>query len=948
MIRSPPIPTRKVGAPIRTRSIHWHSIHAMPSSPDSTRSERARDAFAKALEGLDRGESIDFETLFHEQPELELELRSMHDNWRDLERVFGGLAADAAGFEQPASNTRGIDERSQLDLDRLARPDRSTSRYERVEKIAEGGMGVVWRVYDRDMQRELALKSMRLPDKPDGRLVRRFLSEARLAGRLDHPGILPVHDIGLDRSGELYFTMPLVRGTTLDRVLTHVHRGDGEWTLARAIEIVLRVCDAMDCAHAAGVIHRDLKPANIMVGRFGETYVMDWGLAREEIVSDERAIGVNDERTDGATSEHAARVSGARESVGTEQHAAPSAEELAPAGADESAESARTADISIGRTLHGAVLGTPAYMAPEQARGSAVGPRADVYALGAILYHILTGRPPYARPGVHQSGDDVLRELRVSPPAPIETLAPQAAPELIAICAKAMARELDDRYSGVRAMSDDLRAFIEGRVVRAYQIGAWPELKKWVRRNRRLAIAIAASIVVAIAGLSWVTYVEKRSNAEILRLSDVRRLAELERRAEDLWPAVPEKIPAMERWLAEARGLAENRELHKQTLRTLDSGVHASSPSPSDLSLMGEAWRRDVLSKLVSDLDSFADTSHGQGTISSVERRLKFAREIGPASLGAYAEAWHAAIASISDKSECPSYDGLEIDPQLGLVPIGRDRASGLWEFAHLASGSPPERGPDGALVLKPDNSLVFVLLPAGSSTMGSLLPTPGQPSSPRTDMLAEPNETPVRTVPLAPFFVSKYEMTRAQWSRLAELDRGSSNDFLAIESLQPATSISWTEARRVLGHAALTLPTEAQWEYAARAGTTTRWWWGNEASALVVAANAGSGIDASLRYDTTKEVAPVGTFAANPFGLHDVHGNALEWTLDAYGRTHALTFRAGDGLAEAADSGLRAARGGGYASSIAAARSAARVGVPRENRDPEIGIRPARAVDWH
>jgi serine/threonine protein kinase/formylglycine-generating enzyme required for sulfatase activity len=927
----------------------------MPSSPDSTRSERARNAFATALEKLDRGEPIDFEKLFHEQPELELELRSMHANWRDLERVFGGLATDVAGFEQAASDTRGIDERSQLDLDRLARPDRSTSRYERVEKIAEGGMGVVWRVYDRDMQRELALKSIRLPETPDGRLVRRFLSEARLSGRLDHPGILPVHDIGLDRSGELYFTMPLVRGTTLDRVLTHIHRGDGEWTLARAIEIVLRVCDAMDCAHAAGVIHRDLKPANIMVGRFGETYVMDWGLAREEIVSDERAIGVNDERTSGAagqhasaTSQHAACASGARAGVETEEHAAASAEVLGSAGADDSEKSARSAGIPNGRTLHGAVLGTPAYMAPEQARGSAVGPRADVYALGAILYHILTGRPPYARPGVHQSGDDVLRELRVSPPASIDTLAPQAAPELVAICAKAMARELDDRYSGVRAMSDDLRAFIEGRVVRAHQIGAWPELKKWVRRNRRLAIAISASIVVAIAGLSWVTYVEKRSNAEILRLSDVRRLTELERRAEELWPAVPEKISAMEHWLAEAHLLASNRDVHKEALRTLGSG-DAAPPFSADSALIGEAWRRDVLSKLVADLDSFADTGGGQGTIASVERRLKFARAIGPASLEKHAEEWGATIASIADRRECPAYDGLSIVPQLGLVPIGRDPSSGLWEFAHLASGTPPERAPDGSLVLQPSSSLVFVLLPAGSSDMGSLLPTPGQPSNARADALADKNETPVRTVKLDAFFLSKFEMTLAQWHRVAETEQPSSDDGLFVEPLHPAASVSWTDARRVLGHVALMLPTEAQWEYGARAGTTTRWWCGNDASALVAAVNAGSGIDAELPYeDLHDEVARVDALAANPFGLHNVHGNAREWTLDAFTLTHALTLRAGDGLAEAADSGLRTVRGGGYASSIAAARSAARVGVPRENRNLEIGIRPARAVERH
>jgi formylglycine-generating enzyme required for sulfatase activity len=426
----------------------------------------------------------------------------------------------------------------------------------------------------------------------------------------------------------------------------------------------------------------------------------------------------------------------------------------------------------------------------------------------------------------------------------------------------------------------------------------------------------------------------------------VRRLTELERRAEELWPAVPDKIPAMEHWLAEAHLLAANRDVHQRALQALGSPASAR-PFTSDSALLGEAWRRDVLSKLVADLDAFARTNPGQGTIASVERRLSFARKIGPASLVEHAEDWRAAIASIADPRECPVYAGLAIAPQLGLVPIGRDSSSGLWEFAHLASGSAPQRAVDGSLVLEPDSSLVFVLVPAGTSVMGSLRPTLGEPSNARTDALADENETPVRTVTLDAFFLSKYELTWAQWHRLAETEPPSSAAGVAEQPLRPAVSISWTEARRVLGHVALTIPTEAQWEYGARAGTTTRWWCGNDSGALVAAANAGSGIDARLPYvDGYDEVARVDVLAANPFGLHNVHGNAREWTLDAYMTTHAATFRAGDGLAESADSGLRATRGGGYLSSIAAARSAARVGVQRENRDPEIGIRPARAIE--
>jgi formylglycine-generating enzyme required for sulfatase activity len=212
---------------------------------------------------------------------------------------------------------------------------------------------------------------------------------------------------------------------------------------------------------------------------------------------------------------------------------------------------------------------------------------------------------------------------------------------------------------------------------------------------------------------------------------------------------------------------------------------------------------------------------------------------------------------------------------------------------------------------------------------MGSQAPTPGQPSDARTDPLARENETPSRAERAAPFFLSKYEMTRAQWRR-AVGGRAEGGD--ASDDLLPAGMLSRPEADRAMRHLGLALPSEIQWECAARASTSTRWWTGNDARSLIGSENAGSGIDANLPYsDGWAELAPVNALGANPWGLHQMLGNVAEWTCDDY-RT--------------ADPALAVVRGGSFRSSVRELRSASRAGVSIDNRSPEIGLRPARPVE--
>jgi formylglycine-generating enzyme required for sulfatase activity/serine/threonine protein kinase len=776
-------------------------------------------------------------------------------------------------------------------------------------------------------------------------------------------------------------------------VIDLVHASRDGWTLARALEAVLKVCDAVEYAHSLGVVHRDLKPDNVMIGRFGETYVMDWGLAR---------VVDRDHET--------------RDARSTRSH-------------DDAQEQASLHATREHATADGAVLGTPAYMSPEQAeaRHADVGPQSDVYSVGAILYHLLCGRAPYAAAettGQERSQRSILDAVRAGPPPRVESIAARTSPELAAICAKAMARAPSERYADMRAMSDDLRAYMEGRVVRAHDGGALAELEKWIARNRGLATAIAAAIFVAVGGLAAVSYVQTSSKNEILKLSDLRRVETLVREAATLWPAVPEKIDAMERWLAEADALVANRDLHERTLAEMNERSNSSvlesiersnrsspdsteradpsardsversdrsaprSSAGSDHSLAdsiersasnADRWRFENQSKLVSALERFADPDPRRGLIANVRERLADARDSRRVSIDEHAAEWRAAVASIANESECPAYRGLAIAPQIGLVPLGRDPRSKLWEFAHLVSGAPPRRSGDGVLELTERTGIVLVLIPGGRTTIGSQPPKSGRPSDPLTDSLSQREEEPPREIELAPFFISKYELTEVQWRRWCERDpdvmdtaprastidraahlddRGNaagdaassalaSSVASATDALAPMGSIAWLEAERVTAHMGLALPTEAQWEHAARAGTRTRWWCGNEPRLLLDAANVGSGIDGSLPYvDGFEGPAPVDALRANPFGLHNVHGNVSEWTADSFWPDHDRPLRAGDGLALAPDSGLRAVRGGSYRGSAASARSAARVGVAAENHDATIGVRAARALE--
>jgi WD40 repeat protein len=323
--------------------------------------------------------------------------------------------------------------------------------------LAPRGMARVIAVWDRSLHRRLAMKVLEFDARTaDPTTLRRFIDEARLSGQLDHPGIVPVHQFGRDTKGRLYFTMRHIEGRTLRDVFASHRQGDPMWSLARVVRVLQQACETVAYAHSRRLVHRDLKPSNIMVGRFGEVYVIDWGVARRDgsVTVDVDAAGMGP---------------------------VTSSNELA--------------------TEAGAVVGTPNYMPPEQAAGNQHPPstRMDVYALGAVLYELLTGVVPYgAEP--RQAPATTLHRVRSGPPTRIAEIAPNANEELVAVCEKAMARDPEQRYADAELLAVDLRAWLEGRVVRAHRQGAVAELVKWVQRNRVAATTIAVSLTIVLLG----------------------------------------------------------------------------------------------------------------------------------------------------------------------------------------------------------------------------------------------------------------------------------------------------------------------------------------------------------------------------------------------------------------------------------------------------------------
>ncbi|MDP7033101.1 MAG: serine/threonine-protein kinase, partial [Planctomycetota bacterium] len=337
----------------------------------------------------------------------------------------------------------------------LQDPTRSLFGLDELEPLAQGGMGQILRGVDPKLGRQVALKVILPEVRGSQRIREKFLNEARITSQLEHPGIIPVHKLGQTTDGRDYFTMKLVRGTTLEQALHELRNRKDPKAVLRArpqlLRHFLKICDALALAHSRQVIHRDLKPENIMIGEFGEVLVMDWGLAK-----------FLDETEPSPQAE-------------------PSTMNL---------PSVPTA------TLDGQVQGTPSYMSPEQVEGKidVIDQKSDIYALGTILYEILCLERAFAGRKIIQ----IFARIRAGRFASPRERSPHLGipHELEAVTLKAMASDPAQRYASVPQLQNDIQSYLDGRILEVARYSPLQRLRKWVAKNRTLCMTTAATVVL--------------------------------------------------------------------------------------------------------------------------------------------------------------------------------------------------------------------------------------------------------------------------------------------------------------------------------------------------------------------------------------------------------------------------------------------------------------------
>ncbi len=886
---------------------------------------------------------------------------AVSDEWRRLEALYaeGATSADAT------DGARGTDP----SLETLAGDSapghalRNVDRYRILNEIGRGGQGTVYLATDPQVGRPVAVKVLKAPWTGSVVLSSRFQREARALARLDHPGLASVHDTG-EVCGLAYFVMTYVEGHTLaSEMAKHgaaPASGSDRGPLDRYVGLIEATARTLHVAHEAGLVHRDVKPGNIMVTPSGDPVILDFGLAR-------------------LLDEDPCRL-----------------------------------------TETGDILGTPGFMAPEQASGNprAIDRRTDVFGLGSTLRALL-----------RSAGWPDLR----------------AAPDLDAVLQVATEPDPDRRYATAQDFADDLHRVRRRLPVSVRPAGRLRKSLTWCRRNPSAAALVVLPPLVLIASLVGLAFANARIEVaarelrhqeeladastteakarfdQFQRLDDLVRVDALIEREPELWPAHPKTVAAIEAWLADADVLMSRLPAHQRALEALRARgrrvaadgtaadpadgriarirrVRAAAAAEVSAEAMPESrranlkdviakadaairssdatdalrpawhfdhvedrWLHDNLSRLVAALETLGATDGVGCTRAAVAKRLAFARSLERESLLDRAEPWNRAVEAIADVRLHPAYGGLRIRPILGLVPLGADRTSGLWEFAHLASGNPPERTATGSLALRDDSGVVLVLIPGGTYRMGARPPADeDEPAGGHVDPAAQPKESPIHEVRLDPFFISKHELTQGQWLRVtgvnpshARPDRAWDHGY-APTLRNPVEQVSYLDCEEVLRRLDLSMPTEAQWEAAARGGTTTPWWCGRTLSSLPstenmadsrwVVVEGSSGPADMERDDGWSGPAPVGSYGGNPFGLHDVIGNVSEWCRDRM-EFYRIPVLPGDGLRSAGIVDARAVRGGAFNMVARNGRSSARFGMNERTRVGWIGVRPAMGI---
>lgn len=461
---------------------------------------------------------------------------------------------DYATLQSGVQNAPTAHAASPLDQDSIPWP----LRFRVLREHAKGGLGKVSVAEDLELHREVAFKEIQRRYADDSEARERFLLEAEITGGLEHPGIVPVYGLGTHSDGRPYYAMRFIRGRSLQEAIDHYFKAAKDGANAGELQLEFRqllrrfvdVCNAIDYAHSRGILHRDLKPGNVMLGDYGETLVVDWGIAK------------------------AVAVKGSLFKT--------TLEPLLPR---------TTGDAS--QTVMGVAIGTPQFMSPEQAKGKLdeLGPASDIYSLGATLYCLLTGTAPFTSRDL----DTVLKNVKSGtfpPPIQVNSHVPKP---VNAICMKAMALQPALRYGTARTLAEDIEHWLADEPVTAYEENRWERVSRWVRRNQVRAQAIGVSVlVIAVVSVIAAFLIDQSRRAEAKALADltIANRKEIEAREQE----------------TKAKGEALRRS--KQTRAAIDELLSGMSNALDEFPGMQDARRR-LLERAAKDYARLAEEKSG-------------------------------------------------------------------------------------------------------------------------------------------------------------------------------------------------------------------------------------------------------------------------------------------------------------------------------------------------
>ena len=776
-------------------------------------------------------------------------------------------------------------------------------RFELKELLGAGGMGTVHLAWDRTLQRLVALKQIRgdLIALPEAR--RRFELEARAASALSHPNLCTVFDVG-EQDGIPFIVMPYVEGQPLDALIAGA-RDRGERGLGRDGQSGLGTSEQRGTFRVVELVETIARAIH---------HAHERGLVHRDLKPGNVIV-----RADGE----------------------PVVLDFGLVHADDAPAMTRS----------GLQPGTREYMAPEQVqpRGRVVDRRTDVWALGVILFECLTLERPFRGDSEHE----LFQSILAARPRPMRAIDKRIPRDLEVVVATALAPEPERRYQTALELAEDLRRVRSFEPIHARRAGIGLRVLRWCRREpwaaATLGIVLVALLVVALLFRDSATNLKRFD-----LLSNVSRLQRATEAASTLLPAHPRIAGGLAGWLADygvplerfAAGLDGEIERLARTV-PVDPAARAAS---------GTAFLHDAM---LDARDRLAKFRAPDGLLEQMRSRLAWAESVQRRSIDEHRELWDATCRAIRDadgKRVSSAYRGLDLAPQLGLVPLGPDPQSRLMEFYDLRSADPslaiPSRDPvSGALQLGEHAGIVFVLVPATKAWLGGQKDDSSAPCFDPAYDSRFPDEDHAREVEVGAFLLAKYELTQSQWARFGGIPRsmhrsGKRLGDVLVTGRHPAEMVSWIDGSNLLASVGLRLPVTDEWEAACRAGRTTVWSFGGrvedmgafanivDATGVRICPDFASPEDRAAKRlpawdDGHAEHAAVGTYLPNDWGFFDMHGNVMEWCADSPKNDESCYVR-----------------GGGFQSHARHVRCWYRLTLGRAERQPYIGLRAARSIE--